>query len=214
MTMTSFDEETKIDRSFYERPTVDVARDLLGCIISHDSPAARLSGRIVETEAYRGQDDDASHAYRGLTKRNGTMFGAPGHAYVYRSYGLHMMLNVVTEAAGTAAAVLIRAIEPIEGVQTMRTLRGSPPNVRSARLTAGPGRLCQALAITSEDNGADLTTGRLTIARGDSAVHQVVTSTRIGITRGVETPWRFYILGSPSVSVRDRVAEKAVGSGS
>jgi DNA-3-methyladenine glycosylase len=204
---------TPLPRSFYARPTLEVARDLIGATLVHESPQGRLSGRIVEAEAYVSPGDEASHAYRGETPRNRVMFGAAGHAYVYVSYGMHDMLNVVTEAAGTAAAVLIRAVEPVEGVELMACNRGLDKAIapgRQRNLTNGPGRLCQAMAIGRALNGHDLTRPSLYILPRDGDAPPLVQTTRIGITRSVELPWRFYLLGSPHVSVRDRRAE---GSG-
>ncbi len=191
-----------LDRAFYERPTLDVARDLLGATLVHETPEGRVSGTIVETEAYVAPEDAACHAYRGVTNRNRVMFGAAGHAYVYRSYGIHYMLNVVTEAAGIAAAVLIRAVDPREGSGVMARNRGVASN-----LANGPGRLCQALAVGPDLNGSDLTRPPLYILPRGEPPPAVVQTTRIGITRAVELPWRFYILGAPAVSVRDRAAE-------
>jgi len=191
-----------LDRAFYERPTLDVARDLLGATLVHETPEGRVSGTIVETEAYVAPEDAACHAYRGVTNRNRIMFGAAGHAYVYRSYGIHYMLNVVTEAAGIAAAVLIRAVEPREGSAVMARNRSVASN-----LTNGPGRLCQALAVGPDLNGSDLTRPPLYILPHQEPPPAIVQTTRIGITRAVELPWRFYILGAPAVSVRDRAAE-------
>jgi len=207
------------DRGYYERPTLEVARGLLGAILVHETAQGRRSGVIVETEAYIAPEDAACHAYRGITHRNRVMFGAAGHAYVYRSYGIHYMLNVVTEAAGVAAAVLIRAIEPRDGLDIMRANRGlSADGTGAANVTNGPGRLCQALAIGPALNGSDLIGPPLYIAPGiaiPATAHgdpSVVQTTRIGITRAVELPWRFYIKGNPAVSVRDRAAE-AKGEG-
>jgi len=202
-------------RNFYERPTLAVARGLLGSILIHETARGRLSGMIVETEAYVAPEDAACHAYRGMTNRNRVMFGAAGHAYVYRSYGIHYMLNIVTEAAGVAAAVLIRAVEPRDGLDVMRANRGlSADSTGAANVTNGPGRLCQALAIGPALNGGDLIGAPLYIVPGSASpgtAHgdpPVVQTTRIGITRAVELPWRFYIKGNPAVSVRDRQAEQ------
>ena len=197
------------DRAFYERPTLEVARDLLGAILVRETARGLLIGVIVETEAYVAPEDAACHAYRGVTNRNRVMFGAPGHAYVYRSYGIHDMLNVVTEAAGIAAAVLIRAIEPREGLTVMRANRGlDKDGTGRANLTNGPGRLCQALSIGPDLNGSDLTGPPLYIVPGlPHGALPIVQTTRIGITRAVELPWRFYVKGNSAVSVRDRNAE-------
>ena len=196
---------------FFERPTLDVARLLVGALLVHEIDTGRLSGRIVEVEAYVTAEDAASHAFRGETPRNRVMFGPPGHAYVYISYGLHRMLNVATEPAGIGAAVLIRALEPAEGRAIMAANRGLPPaaGVSRPNLTNGPGRLCQALAIGCVLNGADLRRPPLYIVPRHGDPPPIVQTTRIGITRSVTLPYRFYALGSSDVSVRDRAAERA-----
>jgi len=213
-TLPSFHTNAPLDRTFYERPTLDVARELIGALLVHNTEKARFSGVIVETEAYIAPEDAACHAYRGVTPRNRVMFGPAGHAYVYRSYGIHDMLNVVTEPAGVAAAVLIRAVAPCEGFDGMldnRGLREPRQSKGVANVTNGPGRLCQAFDIGPELNGADLTGLTLYITAGgrDSAhdTPPIVQTTRIGITRAIELPWRFYVRGNPHVSVRDRKAE-------
>lgn len=200
--------------SFFSRPTLDVARALIGAVLVHQSPRGRLSGRIVETEGYIAPGDEACHAYRGETPRNRVMFGPPGHAYVYISYGMHRMLNVVTEAPGIGAAVLIRAIEPLDGVEVMAELRGldAPYDLsgRPSRLLAsGPGRLCQAMGIDLGLNGVSLSCSPLYIEAYEGRPLPIVQTTRIGITRSVELPWRFYLLGSRDVSVRHRATEAA-----
>lgn len=199
-----------LPHTFYDRPTLAVARALLGATLVHETPEGRVSGRIVETEAYTSPHDQASHAYRGETPRNRVMFGPPGHAYVYVSYGIHHMLIVVTEPSGVAAAVLIRALEPIDGVEMMARRRGLPEREwderRLCRLAAGPGRLCQAMGITLRLNGADLTQPPLYILPREDDEPPIVQTTRIGITRSVELPWRFYVDGSRAVSVRARLA--------
>ena len=201
---------TPFERDFYEQPTLEVARALIGALLLRETPRGCLGGYIVETEAYLAPDDAASHAYRGETPRNRVMFGPPGHAYIYLSYGLHHMLNVVTERAGVAAAILIRAVEPVEGSALMAEQRGLANAPAAARNIAnGPGRLCQAMSIDRRLNGADLTKPPLLIGPGRGAGLPIVRTTRIGITRSVELPWRFYLLGSPAVSVRHRAAEAA-----
>ncbi|HHS96728.1 MAG TPA: DNA-3-methyladenine glycosylase, partial [Chloroflexi bacterium] len=142
---------TRLRREFFDRDTLEVARDLLGRVLVRVLDGERLSGRIVEVEAYIGEDDRASHARFGPTERNAAMYGPPGHAYVYLIYGVHHCLNLVTGPEGFPAAVLIRALEPLEGVEQMRGLRGGRPD-----LTNGPGRLCQALGIDLRFDGADL----------------------------------------------------------
>lgn len=179
-----------LPRSFYSRPTVDVARDLLGKIILHGDEsgqgASSLAGRIVETEAYLGTADPAAHAYRGVTPRTRVLFGPPGHAYVYLIYGMHYCLNVVAEAEGTAGCVLIRAVEP-------KTNVNAPGN--------GPGRLTRALSITIDHYGADLTQGNLTIREPEQReTFDIGVSPRIGIHDAVDWPLRFFIAGNPHVS--------------
>jgi DNA-3-methyladenine glycosylase len=186
-----------LPRAFFARDTRVVARDLLGQIVVSVTPEGRTSGRIVETEAYLGPEDLASHAARLRKGRVETMWGEPGIAYVYRSYGIHAMLNVVAEPAGEVGAVLIRAVEPLEGIALMRERRG----VEEARLLcSGPGKLCQALGISLDRHGTDLVTSdALWIAAGEP-VTKISTSGRIGISRAREHPWRYWVTGDPNVS--------------
>jgi len=192
-------------RDFYQRGTVEVARDLLGKVLVH-GPAA---GIIVETEAYLGDDDLASHSAAGITDRTRVIFGPPGHAYVYLSYGMHECLNIVAEPDGKAGCVLIRALEPIEGLDIMRTRRSKARTDRD--LTSGPGKLTRALAITRAHNGADLTQGDLEtgdLETGDLIVRppvvesafEIEVSPRIGITKCRDLPLRFTIAGNPFIS--------------
>jgi DNA-3-methyladenine glycosylase len=183
-----------LPHTFYERPVLDVARDLVGCVVSH----ANASGVIVETEAYH-HSEPACHAYVGLTARTRTLFGPPGRAYVYRSYGIHALLNAVCEPEGVGAAVLIRALEPLEGIELMRERRG---DVRDADLCSGPGKLTQALAIELDCNETDLRDGPVRIAPGPPAWREVelVSGPRIGITKAAELPWRFCARGHRGVS--------------
>lgn len=180
--------------AFYERPVLDVARDLVGCVVSH----GETSGVIVETEAYH-QSEPACHAYAGLTPRTEVLFGPGGRAYVYRSYGIHSLLNAVCEPEGTGAAVLIRALEPIGGVDEMRARRGVSA---LADLCSGPGKLTVALGVGLAENGTDLRTGPVRIGpRPETAAAlRIVAGPRIGITRAAELPWRFCAAGSPHVS--------------
>ena len=181
-------------RSFYDRPVLEVARDLVGCVVRH----AECAGVIVETEAYH-DSEPACHAYVGLTPRTATLFGPPGRAYVYRSYGIHALLNAVCEPEGVGAAVLIRALEPLEGVDVMRQRRG----VEAVRaLCSGPGKLTQALGIGLQDNGTDLERGAVTVGPRPPAWRDVAVSAdrRIGITKAVELPWRFCATGSRFIS--------------
>ena len=195
--------EETLPRDFYLQDTRVAAQKLLGQIVQRRLPSGEtLSGIIVETEAYL-TDDPACHAYRGQTPRNSAMFGPPGHAYVYFTYGLHMMLNLVCAPEGVAEAVLIRALEPVEGEDTMRENRGGIAETR--QLTNGPGKLAQALALTRlSQNGLDLTDpqSELQILANASPPFEMVTTTRIGITQGVDLPWRYYIQGNRYVSRR------------
>ena len=192
-----------LPRKFYLQDTCLAAQKLLGQIVVRHLPSGEtLSGVIVETEAYL-TDDPACHAYRGQTPRNAAMFGPPGHAYVYFTYGLHMMLNLVCAPEGTAEAVLIRALEPREGMDTMRENRGGIADIR--QLTNGPGKLAQALALTRlSHNGLDVTNpqGELQILPNAFPPFEIVTKTRIGITQGVDLPWRYYVRDNPYVSRR------------
>lgn len=175
--------------------------DLLGCVLAHRSPEGIASGIIVETEAYR-PEDPACHAYNGPTMRNRTMFGRPGLAYVYLSYGVHHLLNVVCEEEGVGSAVLIRALRPLEGRALMVRRRG-----RRTNLCDGPGRLTQALGVDLAKDGHDLTGGELTISRGEPPASQVVATTRVGLTRGVDLPWRYLVAGDANVSVAPKTLE-------
>jgi DNA-3-methyladenine glycosylase len=192
-----------LPHAFYDRPVLDVARDLVGCVVSH----AGASGVIVETEAYH-DSEPACHAFVGLTRRTATLFGPPGRAYVYRSYGIHALLNAVCEREGVGAAVLIRALEPRDGIELMRERRGPVPD---GELCSGPGKLTQALAIELDRNGGDLASGPVTIAGRPADWQEVdlVAGPRIGITKAVELPWRFCARGHRGVSRPRPVAERA-----
>jgi DNA-3-methyladenine glycosylase len=182
---------------FYDRPVLEVAPDLIGCVVTH----GECSGVIVECEAYH-DTEPASHGFIGPRPRTETLFGPPGHAYVYRSYGIHAMLNAVCEAEGIGAGVLIRALEPVSGIESMAERRGiEAAHVRG--LCSGPGKLTQALGITFSDDGSDLEHGPVTIsARPERWSDPVVQrDRRIGITRAVELPWRFVAAGSRFLSV-------------
>jgi DNA-3-methyladenine glycosylase len=189
-----------IELHFYERDTVSVARDLLGKNLVRRVADSFLIGRIVETEAYRGSDDPASHSFRGMTKRNEVMFGKPGKAYVYFTYGNHYCLNIVTEEEGVPAAVLIRAVEPLERIEEMRKNRGVE-NI--LEIASGPGKLTRAFQITKSENGSDITKMSSLLTLCEAIEHQqfeVVQTTRIGIKVATELPWRFYIQGNPYIS--------------
>jgi DNA-3-methyladenine glycosylase len=188
-----------LPRKFYARETVQVARDILGKLLVRVKAKARMSGKIVEVEAYRGSDDPASHAFRGPTPRNAPMFGEPGHAYVYFTYGNHYCLNVTTEERGIPGAVLIRAIEPLEGLCIMKRLR---PRVSEFALTDGPGKLTKALGIDKSLNEVDMTKpGPLFIIDAEAHI-EIAWSTRIGIRSGRDRLWRFYVSGNEYVSKR------------
>lgn len=172
-----------------------MAVDLLGCTLTHETPEGVASGVIIETEAYR-PEDPACHAYKGPTMRNRNIFGPPGIAYVYLSYGVHRLLNVVCEPEGVGSAVLIRALRPTMGDDLMAQRRG-----RSKDLCNGPGRLTQALAVDLKHDGQKLASGTLGISASDTLEGEIISTTRIGITRGVELPWRYLVLGDKNVSV-------------
>ena len=180
-----------IERRFFARDVHEVARELIGATLLFEG----AGGTIVEVEAYH-QQDPASHSYRGRTARNASMFGPPGHAYVYRSYGIHWCLNFVCGQEGVASAVLVRALEPLHGLGEMRARRGIN-DVR--KLCSGPGRLCQALGVTREHDGAALD-GPPFHLQGRACVPRIVTGPRIGITRAVDRPWRYGVEGSRYVS--------------
>jgi DNA-3-methyladenine glycosylase len=210
---------------FYARPVLEVARDLIGCVVEH-RPAGGgeplTSGVIVETEAYH-DSEPACHAFVGLTPRTRILFGPPGRAYLYRSYGIHALLNAVCEPEGVGAAVLIRALEPLAGIAAMRARRstggvgtgtGQGTPMRDEELCSGPGKLTQALGIELSENGTDLACGSVRIRpreadRSEIGQHEprILTSARIGITKAVELPWRFSIAGNRHVS-RPRPSEK------
>jgi DNA-3-methyladenine glycosylase len=188
-----------LSSSFYSRPTVKVARDLLGQILTHETPEGIASGRIVEVEAYLPKKDPGCHAARGQTPRNAVMFGPAGFAYVYFCYGNHFLFNVVTEKPGVPGAVLIRALEPVEGLGLM--VRRRKKELESEKvLTNGPGKLAQALGLGRAQNQQRLT-GKPLYIREASRTSAVGVTTRIGITEGWELPLRFYLKGNPYLSV-------------
>jgi DNA-3-methyladenine glycosylase len=194
-----------LSRSFYERPTLDVARDLIGKVLVHHTSAGAASGVIVETEAYIGEADPACHAAPGPTERNAPLYGSPGIAYVYLNYGIHYLVNAVTEQEGSPAAVLIRALEPLEGEALMRRRRArgtgrSPEVFASADLCRGPGNLTRALAITLRQNRLDLTSSALRIEDRGLPTRDVAWTPRIGINVGIQSEWRCVAVGSPALS--------------
>jgi len=182
----------RLDRAFFARPVRRVARELLGCTVRHGDTA----GVIVETEAYH-ESEPACHAFIGMTAHNEVLFGRPGIAYIYRSYGIHALLNAVTDGDGVGAAVLIRALQPVDGIELMRLRRGP---VADSEVCNGPGKLTQALAIGLELHGTDLVSGPIAIESRAGAAPRVVTSPRIGITKAPELPWRYSIADSRFVS--------------
>jgi DNA-3-methyladenine glycosylase len=194
-----------LERDFYDRDPRQVAVDLLGCVLVHETKEGIASGVIVETEAYLCTDDPACHAYRGPDMRNRTIFLGPGLAYVYLSYGMHRLVNVNCEEEGKGSAVLIRALDPLEGLDLMAERRGR------LDLCTGPGKLTQALGIELSQDGHDLTHEPLTVRRGEPPRGEVVSTTRIGISRGTELPFRYLVLDDPNVSVPPRgIAERGL----
>jgi len=191
-----------LKRSFYNRPTLDVARDLIGKVLVHESPAGIASGVIVEAEAYIGENDPACHAAPGPTKRNAPLYGPPGIAYVYLNYGIHYLVNAVTEAEGWPAAVLIRALEPKDGLALMRRRRGKRSDADADDLCRGPGNLTKALGITLAQNCLDLTGSALRIEDQKDRKRPVAWSRRIGINVGVEQEWRVTAADSSALSGR------------
>jgi DNA-3-methyladenine glycosylase len=191
----------RLERAFFARPVLEVAPELLGLLLVRElGSGARLVGRIVEVEAYVGGGRDAaSHAHRGRTPRNAVMFGPPGHFYVYLSMGIHACLNVVCEPEGSAAAVLLRALEPLEGVEHMAKLRRG---AAERELTSGPGKLAQALAIGLELNGSDALSGalRLERPRGARTATSISAGPRIGISKAAELPYRYFVRESRFVT--------------
>ncbi|MEM1044307.1 MAG: DNA-3-methyladenine glycosylase [Bacteroidota bacterium] len=199
---------TLLDRAYFARPTLEVARDLVGTLLVHETDNGRIAGRIVETEGYT-RDDPALYGWKATFGPDGTvrpegkaadLFAPPGTAYVYLIYYTNWLINVVTEPEGTAGAVLVRALEPVEGIEAMRARR--PASVKKDRdLTNGPGKLTQALGIADPAfHGTDLTRPPLYFAGDGAPAPEIETSSRIGLTRGVDRPWRFFVPGHPFVS--------------
>jgi DNA-3-methyladenine glycosylase len=194
-----------LSRDFYARPTLDVARALIGKVLVHHTSAGLASGVIVETEAYIGESDPACHAAPGPTTRNAPLYGRPGIAYVYLNYGIHYLVNAVTESEGSPAAVLIRALEPLEGEMLMRRRRArgtgrSARDFTAAELCRGPGNLTRALGITLRQNLSDLTASALRIEDRGLRARDVAWTPRIGINVGVEWEWRCVAVGSDALS--------------
>ena len=214
-------------RAFFNRPATAVAPELLGCLLVHDQADGVVAAEIVEVEAYMGRVDPPSHAFRGQTARNEVMFGEPGHAYVYFTYGMHFCMNLVCEPAGEAAAVLLRAGRVVDGVElaVVRRLGATDRNGargggsrRLSQLASGPARLCQALGIDRAQNGADVCDpgGPLRVLAPDGssalAADRIATGPRVGVSTGADVPWRFWIAGDPSVSAyRAHVPRRRTG---
>jgi DNA-3-methyladenine glycosylase len=198
----------KLPRSFYDRPTLAVARDLLGLVLVHNRRGVVTSGVIVEVEAYIGESDPACHAAPGPTARNEPLYGIPGHAYVYLNYGIHCLVNVVTESHGCPAAVLIRSLDPLEGTDVMRRRRARAAKGRrrlagviaAHDLCRGPGNLTMAMGITLAENRLDLLGDRLYLDDRGLSVGEIAWGPRIGIRVGTDSPWRAWIKGHPAVS--------------
>lgn len=202
----------RLPRTFYDRPTLDVARDLLGKVLVHNHRSLVTSGMIVEVEAYIGEDDPACHAAPGPTRRNEPLYGPPGHAYVYLNYGIHCLMNVVTESNGSPAAVLIRALAPLDGIASMRRRRLRSMKGRRATqsvdladhdLCRGPGNLTMAMGITLDENQLDLLGDRLFIEDRNLQAGPIAWGPRIGIRVGVDRPWRAWIKQHPAVSAKN-----------
>jgi DNA-3-methyladenine glycosylase len=195
-----------LPRRFYNRPTLRVAEDLLGKVLIHATPDGVAAGVIVETEAYIGEDDPACHAAPGPTRRNAPLYGPPGVSYVYLNYGMHYLVNVVTEADGDPAAVLIRALQPMDGLDLMRRRRGADRGIRDVDLCRGPGNLTRALGITLAQNRLDLCAAStasippLRVEDWQLPRSRVAWGPRIGIRVGTERPWRCWLAGNPHVS--------------
>jgi DNA-3-methyladenine glycosylase len=199
----------RLPRAFYARPTLEVARDLIGKVLVHRRRNAVTSGVIVEVEAYIGESDPACHAAPGPTRRNQPLYGSPGRAYVYLNYGIHCLMNVVTESKGSPAAVLIRALEPLEGIASMRRRRSratkgrrspAPAALPVHALCRGPGNVTVAMGITLKENRLDLLGDRLHIEDRGVRRGPIAWSPRIGIRVGVDRPWRVCVTGHPAVS--------------
>lgn len=188
-----------LPRRFYDRDTEIVAREMLGAIVECETDAGRASGIIVETEAYVGEHDPACHAAAGRTRRTEPLYGPPGLSYVYFIYGVHWCFNAVTRAKGLPSAVLVRAVEPLDGIELMKKRRG--PAVHGVNLTNGPGKLCAALGIDGNMNGLPLQRGPLVIREGERvAAARIVTTSRIGISKAADWKLRYYVRDNPWVS--------------
>jgi len=194
----------KLGRAFFERPCVAVARDLVGCVLVRRLPGGTLlAGRIVEVEAYLGDGSDpGSHSHRGPTRRNQSMFGPPGRLYTYRSYGIHTCANLVCEPRGVGAAVLLRAVEPLLGLDEMRRRRSLTPGARGPALASGPGRLAQAFGLELDHDGISALAGELRVQRAAPGAPplEIDAGPRVGVTKGADLPYRFFARECPWVS--------------
>jgi len=191
----------KLDRDFYLQPTLEVAQNLIGKYLVYNNKGQIISVRLVEVEAYIGEDDPACHASVGKTARNEIMYGIGGYSYIYFIYGMYFCLNIVTERERFPAAILIRGAEPIEGIEIMMN---NYPTAKNGRYTDGPGKLCKALGLTREKNGLDLTGDSLYLENRGYNVKNIKRTTRIGIKKGTKRKWRFFDSDSESVSVREK----------
>jgi DNA-3-methyladenine glycosylase len=203
-----------MEREFFRRPATEVAPGLLGCVLEHETAAGLVAVRVTEVEAYMGAADSASHAYRGRTQRNAVMFGPPGYAYVYFTYGMHFCVNLVCSPEGTASAVLLRAGQVIAGEELARERRASAGRASAGRasagrsqlqesinLASGPARLCQALDIDRSLDGADVCAARSALrVRGTTDRYEIKTGPRVGVSTAAEVAWRYWIAGDPTVS--------------
>ncbi len=206
------DPHEALPRSFFDRPVLEVAPDLLGRLVVHQTADGTVAARLTEVEAYDGPNDPGSHAFRGRSKRNGTMFGPPGHVYVYFTYGMHYCMNLVCGPPGLPTGILLRAAEITEGVELARKRRETAKSERD--LARGPARLVESLAITRTDDGADICNGGpLTVHHGTPAPRELIRNgPRVGLRDAPEFPWRFWIDGDPTVSVyRPHVPKRRTG---
>ena len=192
----------RLPRSFYNRPTLEVARDLLGKHIVYNSPIGKLEAALVEVEAYIGEDDPACHAAPGPTARNLVMYGKSGFSYVYFIYGMYHCFNIVTERKGFPAAVLVRAAEPIEGLELMKR---NSPHGGITTLLSGPGKFCRSFGLTTRQSGLDLTGGTIYLCEASGPITGVVNTRRVGINKGIELPYRFFLKNSKAVSGPQRL---------
>lgn len=187
----------KLPRSFYDRSTLNVAHDLLGKTICYHSERGGLAARIVEVEAYIGEDDPACHAAPGPTRRNRVMYGKPGFSYIYFIYGMYYCFNIVTEREDYPAAVLLRAAEPLQGLDVMAE---KSPRSRHSMILSGPGKFCRGFGLTGKQSGVDLTGSLIYLRENSLPVGEIVVTRRVGINRGVDLPYRFYLGDSSAVS--------------